>query len=234
MPALALGQALCHATLVKVMLAAASKVTLPGLAHTPSGEFTVDNNGSFSFFKLAGLTWVDWATLVGFIVTIVGFGITLWQLHRTQTAIEAVNFERSKINRNTASGRLTTESFPSLNKLYDSARSAAEANNRKRLRAVLERWSGICSEALAQLEQMQEQEAGRRGASADDNRATKAVIDQFTSAQGKVREAIWKMDGGAEMSELREDAQYALKSMGECNDQMRGLRERDRYLRTAS
>jgi hypothetical protein len=216
------------------MLVVASNVTLPGLAHTPSGEFAVDNNSPFNFFKFTGLTWVDWATLVGFLVTIVGFGITLWQLHKTQTAIEAVNDERSRINRNTAAGRLTTETFSSLNKLYDSARSAAEENNRKRLRSLLERWAGICSEALAQLEQMQEQEAGRRGASADVNRATKALIDQFTSAQGKVREAIWKMDEGAEMSELREDAQYALKSMGECNDQMRGLRERDRYLRMAS
>jgi hypothetical protein len=230
---LALSQAPCHATHVKAMLAVTYEVTLPGL-HPPSGELAVDNNSPFNFFKLTGLTWVDWATLVGFLLTIVGFGVTLWQLHRTQTAIEAVNYERSRINRRTASGRLTTESFPSLNRLYGKARSAAEENNRQRLREALERWSGKCSEALEQLALMQEQETSSRRESADDDRAAKAVINQFISTQGKVREAIWKIDKGTEISELREDVQYALKSMSECNDQMRGLRERDRYLRRAS
>jgi hypothetical protein len=204
---LALGQALCHATLVKMML-----VVVPGLAHLPSGELAVDNNSPFNFFKLTGLTWVDWATLLGFLLTIVGFGVTLWQLHRTQTAIEAVNYERSSINRSTASTRLTKESFPSLDRLYVKARSAADDNNRDRLREILERWSGVCSEALAQLAQLQERETGRRRSSADDDQATKAVIDHFTSARGKVREAIWKMDRGAEISELREDVQRVMRN----------------------
>jgi hypothetical protein len=107
------------------------------------GELAVDNNSPFNFFKLTGLTWVDWATLLGFLLTIVGFGVTLWQLHRTQTAIEAVNYERSSINRSTASTRLTKESFPSLDRLYVKARSAADDNNRDRLREILERWSGV-------------------------------------------------------------------------------------------
>jgi hypothetical protein len=209
-------------------------VVAPGLAHLPSGELAVDNSIPFNFFKLTGLTWVDWATLVGFLLTIVGFGVTLWQLHRTQTAIEAVNYERSSINRSTASARLTTESFPSLDRLYTKARSAADENDRDRLREILEGWSGVCSEALAQLAQMQGRETGRRRSSPDDDQATKALIDHFTSARGKVREAIWKIDKGAEISELREDVQYALKSMSECRDHMRGLRERGRYLRRAS
>lgn len=204
------------------------------LAHLPSGELAADNNSPFNFFKLTGLTWVDWATLVGFLLTIVGFGVTLWQLHRTQTAIEAVNHERSRINRSTASARLTKGSFPSLDRLYSKARSAAEENDRNRLREIFESWSGVCSEALAQLAQMREQEAGRRRSSADGDQAIKAVIDQFTSARSKVREAIRRMDWGAEVSDLQEDVQYALKSMSECKDHMRGLRERGRYLRRAS
>jgi hypothetical protein len=204
------------------------------LAHLPSNELVADNSTPFDFFKLTGLTWVDWATLVGFVVTIVGFGVTLWQLHRTQTAIEAVNYERNRINRSTASERLTTGSFPSLDRLYSRARSAAEENDRDRLREIFESWSGVCSEALAQLAQMQEREIGRRRSSTDGDQAIKAVIDQFTSAQSKVREAIWKIERGAEVRDLQEDVRYALKSMSECKDHMRGLRERGRYLRRAS
>lgn len=221
-----------HATLVRVILTATGEVTLPGLAHLPSGELTTDSS-PFNFFKLAGLTWVDWATLVGFLLTIIGFGVTLWQLHRTQTAIEAVDYERGRINRSTASGRLTEQSFPSLRSQYGKARSAVEGNNRRGLRRALERWSETCSETIAQLAQMQERQTSRHETSADDDRVAKA-IELFASTQGKVREAIWKIDNEDERRELEEYVRYAFKSMSECNDRMREIMERDRYLRKVS
>jgi hypothetical protein len=217
---------------MRLILTVTGEVTLPGLAHLPSSELAVDNS-PFDFFKLTGLTWVDWATLVGFLLTIVGFSVTLWQLHRTQTAIEAVDHERGRINRSTASGRLTEQSLPSLQSLYGKARSAVEENDRRKLRQTLERWSGTCSQTIAQLEQMQERKTGRNQSLENDGQTTKD-IEQFYSAQGKVREAIWKIDNEEEPKELEEYVRYALKSMSECNDRMREVMERGRYLRRAS
>jgi hypothetical protein len=201
-------------------------VSLPSFQHVGIKE------AKFHFFVLSGLTWVDWATIAGFALTIVGFGITLLQLHRTLTTVQAMNYDRGEINRTTATGRLT-ESFPSLQALCNNARRAAEENDRRKLRQSLDSWAGTCSQVIKQLDKLKSMRAAHRGETTDDEQVAEAA-QQLRSARVIVREALWKIDNEPEIGELESDVRYALRAMSECDDQMQEVLEGAIYLRKVS
>lgn len=209
----------------------ACEVALRRLVSLPSFQHVGIKGNSYHFFVLAGLTWVDWATIAGFALAIVGFGLTLLQLQRTLTAVQAMNYDRGEINRTTASGRLM-KSFPSLQALSSNARRAAEENDRRELRQSLENWSGTCSKVIKQLDQLKSIRAARRGEITDDEQVAQAAT-QLRSARTIVREAIWKIDK-ANIGELESDVRYALRAMSDCNDQMQEVLEGTNYLREVS
>lgn len=209
----------------------ACEVALRRLVSLPSFQHVGIKGNNYHFFVLAGLTWVDWATIAGFALAIVGFGLTLLQLQRTLTAVQAMNYDRGEINRTTASGRLM-KSFPSLQALSSNARRAAEENDRRELRQSLENWSGTCSKVIKQLDQLKSIRAARRGEITDDEQVAQAAT-QLRSARTIVREAIWKIDK-ANIGELESDVRYALRAMSDCNDQMQEVLEGTNYLREVS
>jgi hypothetical protein len=210
----------------------ACDVALRRLVSLPSFQHVGIKDDNYHFFVLTGLTWVDWATIAGFALTIIGFGVTLLQLHRTLTAVQAMNYDRGEINRTTASGRLT-ESFPALRAECSNARQAAEDNDRRELRQSLENWAGTCSQVIKQLDKLKSIRAARRGDMTDDEQVAQTA-EKLRSARITVREAIWKIDNKTEIRELYSAARYALRSMSECDDQMQEILEGTIYLRRVS
>src|SRR6202011_2528731 len=132
--------------------------------------------------------------------TVVGFGITWWQLHRTRTARQAVNETRSEINRKTASTRLS-QSLPSLRTLYAKARSAAYEKDKQQLRQRLEEWSGKCGPAITMLEQLQAQRATHRWKRTGDDQVAR-VVANLSGRQGIGSRSLRKMHPAPDMGSL--------------------------------
>ena len=210
-----------------------SAVASQDAAHSSVGaksfELIIDKGHRFDFFTLNGLTWIDWATVAGLILTVVGFGITWWQLHRTYTARQAVNHTRREINRSAAISSFS-KSIPSFRTLYEKARSAAYEKDKEQLRQMLENWSRKCEPAILQLEQLQEERVARRGSRKDDDRVA-MVVGNLRSAQNKVKEALRKMDDHPDMLDFEVGIQYALTAMREFSDLAMAIAEDNRYLR---
>ncbi|HEY4854205.1 MAG TPA: hypothetical protein VII22_25745 [Streptosporangiaceae bacterium] len=215
-----------------VISSLACEAAVRGSARSCPLELVADKAHPFVFFKLEGLTWIDWATVTGLILTVVGFGITWWQLHRTRTARQAVNETRSEINRKTASTRLS-QSLPSLRTLYAKARSAAYEKDKQQLRQRLEEWSGKCGPAITMLEQLQAQRATHRWKRTGDDQVAR-VVAKLRSAQSMVGEALRKMDDQPDMVDLESGLQYALTAMREFSDLAAAMVEENRYLRKAA
>jgi hypothetical protein len=120
-----------------------------------------ESRGTFHFFRLDGLTWIDWATVAGLILTVVGFGITWWQLQRTRTAQEALSETLALVNEGKASD-LFTASVPALRNLYARVVKAAEKNDSSQLAQLLVDWAITCSGAIEQLERLKERKPRRK------------------------------------------------------------------------
>lgn len=180
------------------------------IASGPAGQAP----GTFHFFGLAGLTWVDWATVVGLVLTVAGFGITWWQLQRTQTAREAVSDTLGLVNAGKASDGLV-ESVPALRRVYARVVTAAERNDASRLDRLLVDWSRECSRMIANLEELTDRRERMRG-SAGTETAAGLAIRKFRSALSKVEEAQWKLVDGCAGTELKSEIRYALAAMREC------------------
>lgn len=195
-------------------------------------ELRIDKQSPFDFFALKGLTWIDWSTALGLILTISGFGITWWQLHRTRTARQAVTETRIEINRSTASERLS-KSIPSLRALYTKARSAAYEKDKVQLQRRLDDWSVKCTEAITQLEKLQSRRTAKRwGRTGDENVA--AVLGKLRSAQGRVGEALRKMDEQPDMVDLESGVKYALAAMREFSALAAAMEEESHYVERVS
>jgi hypothetical protein len=207
-----------------------SDVALRGSVRLPSSGLVFGNAHRFDFFALGGLTWIDWASVLGLFLTVVGFGITWWQLHRTRTARQAVSDTQTEIDRETASTGLG-ESLPLLKDICAKARAAAGKRDRKDLRRRLENWSDKCGEAITQLQQLYEQQPKRRRTRAADDRVAD-VVQQLRSARSMVREALWKMDDQPQMEDLELGVRYALRAMSEFSDLATEMIEERRYYRS--
>jgi hypothetical protein len=213
--ALASANTLWQPSLVGVI----SPLTCEAVVHGPACSLPslfADERQPFDFFALSGLRWIDWATIAGLVLTVVGFGITWWQLYRTRTARQAVDDTRSEINQKIASEGLS-ESLPMLQEIYLKARSAASKRDRRQLRRRLENWSNKCSEAITQLQQLQERQPKHRRTRQNDDRVADAV-KQLQSARNKVREGLRKMDDQPDMEDLELGLQYALNAMSHFSD----------------
>jgi hypothetical protein len=211
-------------------LASVAATHAPAVPHL--FELTIDKKPPFDFFTVNGLIWIDWASICGLIITVVGFGITWWQLYRTRTAREAASDTRREINQTTAIKRLN-KSLPSFRTIYRQATEAAYQKDKRELRLMLENWLSKCGPAIAQLEQLQERRVSRRWASKEDDRAAR-VVEKLQSAQGRVAEALRKMDYQPDMTDLESGVQYALTAMREFSDLAARMREEDNFFREAA
>jgi hypothetical protein len=170
--------------------------------------------GSFHFFGLAGLTWIDWGTVLGLVLTVAGFGITWWQLQRTQTAREAVSDTLGHVNAGKAHDNLV-KSVPALRRVYDRVVTAAETRDASRLGRLLVDWSRECSRTIANLEQLAARKARMRRSAATDT-TEDVAIRKFRSALSMVEEAQWKLGNGGAATDLKSEIKYALAAMREC------------------
>lgn len=91
------------------------------------------------FFGLTGLIWIDWISVAGVVVTVVGFVLSYVALSRTITADRAVDQSVNRINSDLAKERLE-DLLPTYRKQYNSCSAAVDANDAAKLRNTLEKW----------------------------------------------------------------------------------------------
>jgi hypothetical protein len=204
------------------------------LARLPALELANGPSQPFRFFTLNGLTWVDWATVIGLILTIIGFGITWWQLNRTKTAKQAVTESIMGANRETAGSRLTKtlSSLPSLNnKVYD----ALDKDDLIALRKALENWTRDCSRVISQLGRVQatpNRTQAHRGSRQEIDQIAESA-KQFVAARLAIDEALLKLRSWNRKTQLSTEISHALRKMRECSNLAVMIIEEDQYRKVA-
>jgi hypothetical protein len=184
----------------------------------------------FNFFQLDGMTWVEWVSVLGVVVTAVGFIITWIQLHRTRTAGEARVETITEINQESANDRLR-DLLPQFRKHYDKAQAAIQSNDAAKLRKTLEMWSANCERSIAMLT-ASEVRRWKRDKRHDGERPDDIVL-LFRSTQGMVGEALHLLES-SHANDCAAPTKLARDRMRQCADKVDGLLERRSHLRKVS
>jgi hypothetical protein len=188
------------------------------------------DNTQFDFFRVDGLTWIEWAGVLGLILTVVGFGVAWWQLWRLRTASEAVDAHVHETNREAAVGRLS-DSVPRLRRSYNSASKAARENRKGETQADFESWTSVCSKLVQQVSVAATEVHGRRRVEVEAD--ADALVRRLRMAQSKVDDSIFVLRG-ADCHDVSDATRYALHAMRLACDECDAWLERSKYHRKAS
>lgn len=169
-----------------------------------------------------GLTWVEWVSVCGVLVTAVGFIITWIQLHRTRTAREAVADKVGEITQNQAAERIS-DLLPELRNILRQASLNAEKERLSALRTSLEKWNGTC-ERIIELLSTPRHVNTRFRRPGQQVEVDEAMILLFRSCQSKVTEALFRLEDS--VVDLSTATQYARAAMRKCADRADGFTEK--------
>jgi hypothetical protein len=200
-------------------------------------KFELANNAPshpFHFFYLNGLTWIDWVGIIALILTIIGFGITWWQLHRTQTARRAVAEFIKNSNRETANARMT-KTLSSLLTLHNKVNDAVGKDDSIALQKALENWTRTCSRVIPQLARVQTlpRRTQIHGRSGQEMGQFAGSAEQFIAARLTVDEALLKLRGISRKTRLASEISHALSRIHECSNLAVMILEQDQYREAA-
>ena len=200
------------------------------LALLRTSEFADNPSQPFHFFTLNGLKWIDWVGVIGVIVTIIGFGITWWQLHRTKTARQAVTEFITTSNREMANSRMT-KTLNSLLVQHNKANDAVAQNDRIALQKALEKWTRSCSQVISQLGRAQAVPNGSQAYRQSHQEADRITENknQFLAARVTVDEALLKLRSSSLQKRLSTEIVYAIGKMHECSNLAVTILEEDQY-----
>lgn len=200
------------------------------LTRLPARELANSPSQPFHFFSLNELTWIDWVGVVGLILTSIGFGITWWQLHRTQTARQAVSQFITNFNRETAATRLT-KTLTSLLALHNKVTDAVGKDDPTALRVALESWTQTCSRVIPQLRRTQttpKQKHTLRRSHYETNQISENA-KRFIAARVTVDEAVYKLLSSSRKRRLSMEVTHALSKIHECSNLAREILEENQY-----
>lgn len=171
-----------------------------------------------------GLTWVDWFSVGGVVLTAVGFIVTWIQLNRTRTSREAVADKLGEISARQTNDRLS-DLLPILRQILDESAKALQRGRSASLIECFERWNSTCERVIELLAAPRIVRVGfmRRGAQVAGDERT---VDLLQSSQSKVAEALRRIDEVADGPELAAATQYARSAMRRCADRADGLMEK--------
>jgi hypothetical protein len=170
-----------------------------------------------------GLTWVDWVSVGGVLLTAVGFVITWIQLQRTRTSREAVADKLGELSSRQTEDRLG-DLLPRLRQIHDEASKAAQRNRRQSLIGSLERWNSTCERLIEVLSRPQSQRSHRFGKQSQ-GATDEQSIELLRGSQSKVSEALHRLEEELERPDLESATHYARASMRRCADRADALME---------